>query len=406
MTKLKGFLTLLILTAGIPTFSQIEEPRKTFEIYGLVMTDVVYNFNQMNPDYFDVMRPTQLPSFKGEYGTDGNIYFGVRQSTFGVKSYTPTRIGQLNTIFEFDLYGLGKNVGQTALHFRKAWAEMGHFGVGLYWTLFCDFDLFPNSLDYWGPNGMALFPNIQVRWMPIVGETHLYIALERPGASADQGVYADRIELEDVKARFPAPDFTAEYRYAGKLGYVELAGLLRYISWEDLNDDTLDLSGQVLGWGLNLSSKVNFTEELIGHFCVVFGKGVENYMNDGPIDIGIENNFSDPVTPVKGVALPVLGFMAFLDEQWSDKFTSSIGYSFSGITNSNGQDPSAYKSGHYALANLLYYPVKNVMAGLEVQYCSRENYSDGWFTDMIKIQVSFRYKFIQEFYKKEKTDGI
>jgi len=132
---------------------------------------------------------------------------------------------------------------------------------------------------------MALFPNIQVRWMPIMGATHLYFALERPGASTDQGVYADRIELDDVKARFPVPDLTSEYRYSGNFGYVELAGLLRYISWEDTKDDSLDLSGEVLGWGLNLSSRVNFTKALAGHFCVVFGKGVENYMNDGPIDI-------------------------------------------------------------------------------------------------------------------------
>ena len=33
------------------------------------------------------------------------------------------------------------------------------------------------------------------------------IALERPGASGDQGVYADRIELQGIRARFPVPDF-------------------------------------------------------------------------------------------------------------------------------------------------------------------------------------------------------
>jgi len=57
------------------------------------------------------------------------------------------------------------------------------------------------------------------------------------------------------------------------------------------------------------------------------------------------------------------------------------------------------------LANLLYYPVKNVMAGIEIQYCTRENYNDGWKADMLKVQFSFRYKFLQEFYSKKKTDG-
>ncbi len=76
---------------------------------------------------------------------------------------------------------------------------------------------------------------------------------------------------------------------------------------------------------------------------------------------------------------------------------------FPPITNSDGQDPSAYKGGQYMLANLLYYPVNNVMAGVEFQYGTRKNYSDGWKADMLKIQFSFRYKFLQEFYSKPKN---
>lgn len=400
MKNIRFFFTTALMLIALTSFPQSENKNKTFEIYGLVVTDVIYNFDQTNPDYFDVVRPSQLPSYKGEYGTDGNMFFSVRESLFGVKSYTPTKFGQLYTIFEFDLFGLGKNAGQTMFHFKKAWAEMGQFGIGLFWSLFCDIDQYPNVLEYWGPNGMALFPNIQVRWMPIRGDKHLYIALERPGASADQGIYADRIELDDVKGRLPFPDLTAEYRYGGKFGYVELAGVLRYISWIDMKEDSIDLSGKALGWGFNLTSKLNISPVFIGHLGVVLGSGIENYMNDGPIDIAIENNFSDPVKPVKGVPLPVLGFMAFLDINWSDKFSSSAGYSFSGITNSNGQDPSAFRNGHYMLANLLYYPVKNVTAGIEVQYATRENYNDGWKTDMLKLELSFRYKFLHEFYSR------
>ncbi len=50
-----------------------------------------------------------------------------------------------------------------------------------------DIDVFPNSLEYWGPSGMVFFRNIQIRWMPIKGDTRLTVALERPGASGDQG---------------------------------------------------------------------------------------------------------------------------------------------------------------------------------------------------------------------------
>jgi len=134
---------------------------------------------------------------------------------------------------------------------------------------------------------------------------------------------------------------------------------------------------------------------------VVYGEGIQNYMNDAPEDIGIQNNFQDTVTPVLGVPLPLLGVVAFVDQQWSSKFSSSVGYSGLFIDNSDGQSPDAFRRGHYALANLLYYPAENVMMGIELQYGTRENFLDGWNTDILKIQFSFRYKFSQIFYRKK-----
>ena len=60
--------------------------------------------------------------------------------------------------------------------------------------------------------------------------------------------FADRIELQGVKGNFPYPDFSFEYRYGGEWGYVELAGIARYIEWEDTVPDLVDLSGDTIGW--------------------------------------------------------------------------------------------------------------------------------------------------------------
>ena len=207
-----------------------------FQIYGFAMTDIGYNFNQIDPDWFDVVRPTKLPTMDNDtdYGTEGNAYFSVRQTRFGVKSGTQTGLGELFTQFEFEMFGTGVDAGQTTIRLRHAYGELGQFGVGQYWSPFMDIDVFPNSVEYWGPNGMAFFRNVQFRWMPIKGDTRLTFALERPGASADAGEYSDRVELQGVKARFPVPDLSAEYRSAHDWGYVELAGIVRYMKWEDL----------------------------------------------------------------------------------------------------------------------------------------------------------------------------
>ena len=75
------------------------------------MLDSGYNFGSINPDWFDVERPTQLPAFPGEFGPDGSTFFGVRQTRFGVKSFAPTPLGDLKTIFEFELFGTGADAG-------------------------------------------------------------------------------------------------------------------------------------------------------------------------------------------------------------------------------------------------------------------------------------------------------
>jgi len=365
----------------------------TFDFYGFVMLDAGYDTKQVDPAWYDVMRPTKLPAFEDEFGADGNTFFGVRQTRFGVKSSTPTDIGTLKTQFEWEMFGTGVDAGQTTLRLRHAYGELGKVGAGQTWSPFMDIDVFPNTIEYWGPNGMAFFRNVQIRYMPIQGDTRMTIALERPGASGDQGIYSDRVELSGITPHFPLPDLSAEYHVGRDWGYVEIAGIVRRIEWDDAFADSLELSGEATGWGLNLSSNLKIGEGNVVRASVLYGEGVENNMNDAPADIGIQNNPGNTTTPIEGVPLPVLGIVAFLDHNWNTKFSSSVGYSMVDIDNSDAQAPSAFSVGHYAVGNLLYYPAPNVMTGVELQYGKRENFSDGFTSDDVKVQVSFRYNF-------------
>src|SRR3954469_7554003 len=99
-------LLLTLLLAG-RLLAQDEEKKKVMEIYGFIMMDAGYNFDQIHPDWYDVVRPTKLPSFKNEFGTDGNFFFSVRQTRFGVKNYIQTGMGELKTQFEFEMFGTG-----------------------------------------------------------------------------------------------------------------------------------------------------------------------------------------------------------------------------------------------------------------------------------------------------------
>jgi hypothetical protein len=386
---------LLGLAATRPAVAQAApESGPRMDIYGFAMLDTGYDFKQVNPDWFDVVRPTKLPSRDKEFGDNGNFYAGVRQSRLGVKGYLPTSLGEIKTIFEFELFGTGVDAGQTTFRLRHAWGEIGQFGAGQTWSPFMDPDVFPNSLEYWGPNGMVFFRNVQVRWMPRNDDhTQLWFALERPGASADQGNFADFIQLEGVKGHFPAPDFSARYRWTDSWGHVQLAGIYRYMSWTDTVNNAIDLSGNKSGWGVNLSTNIKTPMKGTIRASVVYGEAIENYMNDAPVDIAAEPNPGNPNRPFTGKALPVLGIVGFYDFNWNDSFSTCFGYSRVDIDTSKGQAPDAFKHGQYALANLLYYPIKNVMTGLEFQWGRRENNTDGFKVDDYRIQFSARFNF-------------
>jgi len=394
-TMRKHIITWVINLAWLPLYSQQEFPN-VLEISGQVMTDMGYNFNQVNPDYFDVMRPTQLPAFSNQYGPDGTVFYGVRQSTLGFRSMVQTPLGVVNARFAFDLFGVGAHAGQTAFHMLYAYAELGMIGVGHNWSLFCDFDNFPNILEYWGPVGLSLCKNVQFRFIPLQGRNRLAIALERPGASADEGVYRNRIELEDVKPKFNLPDLTAEYRMTRDWGYAELAGVVRKIEWVDLGQQPYDFSGKAVGWGFNLSGNIKLAPGTYFLGLAIIGQGIQNFMNDAPTDIGIEKDPGNAKAPVKGVALPLFSFSAYVNHRWNDNFSSAIGYSGITTDNSDGQSADAFRKGNYASMNLLYYPVPGLAAGMELQCINRENYNDGWETSATKIQISCRYVFSQE----------
>jgi len=368
--------------------------KPSFEIYGFAMLDIGQNFTQIHPDWYDTLRVTKLPTVKDEFGHDNSTFAGVRQSRLGVRSSTPTDFGDLKTIFEFELFGTGVDSGQTTFRLRHAWGELGNFGAGQYWSPFTDPDVFPNSLEYWGPTGLAWYRNVQVRWTPINDDKNTFmVALERPGASGDSGVYSDRIELQNIKPRFPAPDVSAAYKAKQSWGYVRVAGQLRAVKWDDVWSDQFDLSGSATGWGINATSSLNAGKNDVLRVGVVFGEGIENAMNDSPVDIGIQNNLSNPVTPIVGKPLPIVAFSVFLDHKWNDNYTSAFGYSRQDIDNTDAQAPTAFKTGQYALGNILYSPVPNVMFGGEFQWGRREDFSDGFHSDGVKVQFSFKYNF-------------
>jgi DcaP outer membrane protein len=390
LIKLKTVLFVFAVLCSARAYAQ----KPTLEIYGFGQADAIADFKVNNPDWYDVNRPSKLPSFPGEFGNDGHFYLSPRQSRFGAKGTLPTSNGDVTAVFEIDMFGVGRDAGQTTIRLRHAYGQWKQVGAGQTNSQFMDVDVFPNVLDYWGPNGMLFFRNTQVFWQFYKnGESNGAIAIEAPGASGDAGVLSDRIELQNVKGRFPAPDLTGHYRRGTKRGYIQFGAALRYIAWDDLlPNDPFNLNGHVWGWGTSLSSNIKPTSNDTLRLQVIYGRGIENYFNDAPVDVGVERNPGNAVTPVEGEALPIFGLVAYLDHNWNSRWSTAVGYSMVDVNNSDLQAATAFNVGRYASANLLCTPVKNVMIGGEFQWGQRKDVNDFKSNDY-RLQFSFKYSF-------------
>ena len=140
-----GWLVAMLITPGAVPSARAQsqppqttvavtpaDPKPSLEIYGFAMLDIGHDFKQINPNWYDTLRLTRLPSFEKQFGEDHSTFAGVRQSRLGVRSSTPTAVGELKTIFEFELFGTGVDEGQTTFRLRHAWGELGALGAGQY----------------------------------------------------------------------------------------------------------------------------------------------------------------------------------------------------------------------------------------------------------------------------------
>ena len=242
------------------------------------------------------------------------------------------------------------------------------------------------------------FLNIQLRYAAIEKDNEkLIFALERPGATADGGDYSNSIELQNVKPVFKLPNLTAQYRYSGNWGHIQVAVIAKSIKWKDLDTSGYDLSGSTVGWGGNLSTVINAGNKIKLKMQGVYGKGIENYIADVTPDVGLKSQPGNLTQPVQGTALPVWGFFTFAEIKWTKTLESSVGYSMLKIENSDLQSVRAFKRGQYGLINFRYHPVTNMILAIEYQYGRRDNFSDGFYSTGNKIQLSFEFLFSQKF---------
>ncbi len=391
------------ITALLATGVQAAEQSRSFDIYGFAQADFIQDIGgRLSPDWDDAFRPSQI-CIDGACGGDGQSSVSVKQSRFGIKGLMPTGEGRspFNFKFEFDLFGTGSDAGQTTFRLRHFYGEWGPLLAGQTHSLFMDIDVFPNTIDYWGPSGMVFYRNVQIRYTPWRTDSNEFaIAIERPGNDIDPGNVrlVEGFEDAEIQNDEELPDFTARWRTSGDWGHFQVGGILRKVGFEYRQSPGEKWSSSSeTGWGVNLASVINVLERDALRLQLVYGEGIASYMNDGGMDLAPQAKYSgDTLVDVSAETVPLTGVVAYYDHWWSERWSSSIGYSFTEVDNTNFQDPGAFHKGQYASTNLLWYPGDNLMVGGELLWGEREN-NDGASDDDVRFQFSVKYSFDTSF---------
>jgi hypothetical protein len=384
-----------------PVEREVSKPHKlSATVYGFVQADAIYDFKRVAPNWEDTLRVTTIPTQSGAYGNHGDSIFSVRQSRLGIEGNYGKDITYK---FEGELFGVGSNQGQTALRVRHAWATYKHFGMGQTWSNWMDIDIFPNTIDYWGPTGMVFYRNQQARYTFPMGDNEFSVSLEDPNTALTVGRFRNTSncdlpnpapDCESVDSNAEAvfqsyndlPDLTARYRQNGDFGHFQVAGIVRKLGYERL--DTLSKDYEV-GWGINTSTGLKTWGADMLKLQVAYGEGIGNYMNDGGIDIAPDNA---DINLAGAEAIPTLGISAYYDHFWNDRWASTLGWSMTDLDTSDGQAANEFKQGQIASINLLHYPADHVMLGTEFTWGQREDV-DGNIGSDYRVQFSLKVDF-------------
>jgi DcaP outer membrane protein len=403
-----ALVLITVLGASAWHAARADDTTRNFEIYGFAMADWIQDTKRVDPSWQDAFRPSRIAAPEGEFGTNGQSSLSVKQSRFGVKGTLPTsdHSPPVNFKFEFDMFGVGADAGKTTIRLRHAYGEWGQLLAGQTHSLFMDIDVFPNVIDYWGPPGMVFFRNVQVRWTAYrTANDSIAVAIERPGNDVDAGTIrtVQGFENASVRADQTLPDFTGQYRHDDTWGHYQLGVIFRKVGFEyslapcpnpPVPGCEPYQKGHQTGWGLDLSGHINTFDKDKLLLSLVHGSGIASYMNDGGMDIAPTTlpTGTPPALGIGSEAVPLTGIMVYYDHYWNNMYSTSLGYSYTSVANTDLQNPTAFHKGEYASINLLSYPAPKVMVGIELMWGKLHN-NDGTTGDDVRFQFSAKYDF-------------
>ncbi|MDE7160860.1 MAG: hypothetical protein K2O24_08485 [Muribaculaceae bacterium] len=269
---------------------------------------------------------------------------------------------------------------------KKAYFTINDWTAGYATSTFADPAAQTPTIDGSGPNGKADRTNVLVRYLKTFSKDRWSVggSLEFPSSGVtDEAEYT-------AKGTDWLPDLAAlgQYQWDGGLSHVRLSGLMRFIPYRDLLTST---NHTVVGWGLQVSSKIKLLPPLTFYAAANIGRGHGSYTGDmGGSNVDL---IADPDHPGQLYTPTIFGISTGLKYNFKPNLYSCLALSRLGFYAPKGGVPDdQYRYGLYGALNLFWDITPRFQVGAEYLIGERMNFS-GEHASANRIDAFFQLSF-------------
>jgi hypothetical protein len=310
-------------------------------------------------------------------GEQANVNANATQLRLDVRA--PELPGNFRFYYQNDFFGSDSEDMQY--HLQHIYGQYYGFKAGFTYTVWEDPDIWPDTVDYEGPNAGIDSHRAVAQYTHAWNENwNTTFGVEEPDISVDtdSGPNPGGFQI----TRMPDLGFNTRFEKAG-FGHLQFSTMFRDLGAEDSTGDR-DFA---LGWGVNLSAGIDVTRKDSLQLLGVYGEGVGGMGND--------TSFLDSDAAFKSdghlEALPYYSVMAGLTHNWNESFRSTVSYGYVNLDNASGQVNSFYHASQYASVNLVWQLRKRLSIGLEGLWGFKEANDDRDSGNVWRVQLGMVY---------------
>ncbi len=335
----------------------------------------------------DLFVPSSIP-VRGQpfYDSGRRSEMSAKQSIFRMDFRRETDYGTLKVVYKNNFFGSGS--GDMPYNLQAFYGELEneHYTLlaGYNISAFTDIDVFPNTLDYEGPNSFTFKYGPQIRFAPVLyrsGESSLTLPMSLEKPNADITVPTALAEFQTYSRR---PDITLGLRWQAPDWHIQWANLFRDLRVENAAARTRSTSGYATQ--LTGTTKL-FTNDSIQGWAS-YGKGYANFLQDIS-GLGLDAAFN---TSGDLRAITARGFGAGYTHAWLENLTSSMAYGYLRISPKSNLliDSTMPKSTKFASLNLAWQFSERAMLGVEYLWGQNIDLTDARGQGQ-RLQTTLRY---------------